>query len=132
MKCLLLLMIPAVLVACKHPLEIEGQGDILELNGTGRGCTLEQYRAGAKACTENEVTDTGYDVSRRTGVAPAERQQLDILDVQILDERHPRGEKCRKRPITETRTGGAGWTYPVGFVVPLDKLLDVGEQFWRH
>ncbi len=41
--------------ACKHPLEIQGQGDIIDLNGTGRGCTLEQFQAADVACTENEV-----------------------------------------------------------------------------
>ncbi len=42
-----------VLQACKHPLAIEGQGDIVELNGSGRGCTLEQYQAGDAACVDN-------------------------------------------------------------------------------
>ncbi len=50
-----------VLQACKHPLIIVGEGDINELNGTGRGCTLEQFNAGDVACTVNETTDT-YDV----------------------------------------------------------------------
>ena len=45
-----------LLHACKHPLEIQGQGDIVELNGSGRGCTLEQFDVGDAACAENEVS----------------------------------------------------------------------------
>ena len=44
-----------LLQACKHPLEIQGQGDIVDLNGSGHGCTLEQFQAADVACTENEV-----------------------------------------------------------------------------
>ena len=44
-----------LLQACMHPLEIEGQGDIVDLNGSGHGCTLEQYQAADVACTENVV-----------------------------------------------------------------------------
>lgn len=43
-----------LLQACKHPLAIVGEGDIVELNGTGRGCKLEQFQAADPACTENE------------------------------------------------------------------------------
>lgn len=43
------------LQACKHPLAIVGEGDIVELNGTGRGCTLEQYQAQDAACIDNEA-----------------------------------------------------------------------------
>ena len=45
-----------VLPACKHPLAIVGEGDIVELNGSGRGCTLEQYQLQDAACTDNEAT----------------------------------------------------------------------------
>ncbi len=51
-----LVFILLALQACKHPLAIQGEGDIVELNETGRGCTLEQFQAGATACTENEVS----------------------------------------------------------------------------
>jgi hypothetical protein len=44
-----------LLHACKHPLEIQGRGDIVDLNGSGHGCTLEQFQAADVACTENEV-----------------------------------------------------------------------------
>jgi len=51
-----------LLQACNHPLEIVGEGDITEVNGSGRGCTLEQYQAQDKACTKNTVIGA-YDVS---------------------------------------------------------------------
>ncbi len=44
----------ALLASCKHPLAIVGEGDIVDRNGTGAGCTLEQFRAGDAAC-ENDV-----------------------------------------------------------------------------
>ena len=43
------------LAACRHPLVIEGEGDIMEVSGSGRGCTLEQFQGGHHACTHNEV-----------------------------------------------------------------------------
>ncbi|MFT5484114.1 MAG: hypothetical protein ACI9GW_002776, partial [Halieaceae bacterium] len=45
-----------LLQACKHPLAIIGEGDIIDLNGGSRGCSLEQFQAVDTACTENEVT----------------------------------------------------------------------------
>lgn len=45
-----------LLQACKHPLAIVGEGDIVDVNNTGHGCTLEQFQAQDVACTENEVT----------------------------------------------------------------------------
>ena len=49
--------------ACKHPLEIEGEGDIVERLDGVRGCTLEQYQAQDSRCTENEVVGEAYVVS---------------------------------------------------------------------
>ena len=43
-----------ILSACKHPLAIQGEGDIVDLNGGSFGCTLEQFSQGAAAC-ENDV-----------------------------------------------------------------------------
>ena len=54
------LLATAVLQGCKHPLAIKGEGDIVETGNSGRGCTLEQYRASDSACTENEVTGDYY------------------------------------------------------------------------
>ena len=50
------LLATIALQACKHPLEIEGEGDIIDANNSGHGCTLEQFRAQDTACTENEVS----------------------------------------------------------------------------
>jgi hypothetical protein len=50
------------LQACSHPLEIVGEGDITEVTGSGRGCTLEQYQAGEKTCRKNTVIGA-YNVS---------------------------------------------------------------------
>jgi hypothetical protein len=47
--------------ACGHPLEIVGEGDIVDLNNSGHGCTLEQFQSKAKAC-ENWVLNE-YDVN---------------------------------------------------------------------
>jgi hypothetical protein len=44
------LAILLLLQACKHPLAIVGEGDIVDLNGTGYGCTYEQFAAGGSAC----------------------------------------------------------------------------------
>ena len=60
------------LQACKHPLAIEGDGDIIEINGSGRGCTLEQYRAQERACTDNEVTGA-YNVNYKAAPRPGWR-----------------------------------------------------------
>jgi hypothetical protein len=45
------------LQACKHPLAIVGKGDIVDVDGSEHGCTLEQFNAQHVACIENEVTD---------------------------------------------------------------------------
>ena len=54
---LILVCVLLATAGCKHPLEITGQGDIIDRNGSGHGCTLEQFEAGDEACTENEVTE---------------------------------------------------------------------------
>ena len=48
------------LQACKHPLAIVGEGDIVDANNSGHGCTLEQFQAQDTACTENEVSVDYY------------------------------------------------------------------------
>jgi hypothetical protein len=48
-------VLAALLSACKHPLEIEGQGDIIELNNGIRGCALEEYAKEFPRCTNNEI-----------------------------------------------------------------------------
>lgn len=56
MRFLVTLTLILLLQACKHPLIIVGEGDIVDLNGSGRGCTLEQFQSGDTACTDNEST----------------------------------------------------------------------------
>ncbi len=51
-SCLTLLIF---LQACKHPLAIVGEGDIVDLNGSDFGCTLTQFSADAALC-ENDVS----------------------------------------------------------------------------
>ena len=55
-----ILLSSVILCACKHPLAIVGGGDIVEVGNSGRGCTLEQFRAGDNACTNNEVSGDYY------------------------------------------------------------------------
>ena len=44
----------ALLMGCSHPLEIEGDGDIVSVGGA-RGCTLEEYHSEALSCVKNYV-----------------------------------------------------------------------------
>lgn len=59
-----------LLQACSHPLEIIGEGDIVDLNGSGHGCTLEQFQSRDEACTENMVVyeyNVNYQAVPRPG-----------------------------------------------------------------
>ena len=47
----------ASLIACKHPLNIEGEGDIIELERGARGCSLDEFQAGSATCADNEISD---------------------------------------------------------------------------
>lgn len=44
------------LVACSHPLEITGEGDIISASGE-RNCLLEDFWGGADSCTKNYIVD---------------------------------------------------------------------------
>lgn len=44
----------ALLVACSHPIEIVGNGDVYSASGT-RTCYLEHFQAGLDNCTVNIV-----------------------------------------------------------------------------
>ncbi len=68
-SCLLIALCIVGLQACKHPLAIEGEGDIIEVSGGTRGCTLEQYRERVPACAENLVTGD-YQVTYRAVPRP--------------------------------------------------------------
>ena len=54
----LLLLVALSASACRQPLAIQGEGDIIELNRGERGCALEEYQAGWSRCTDNEVNDS--------------------------------------------------------------------------
>ena len=54
----LIVLVGLLLAACRHPLVIQGDGDIVELNGGTRGCALEEFRAGWARCSVNEVSNT--------------------------------------------------------------------------
>ena len=40
--------------ACSHPIEIEGQGDVMSASGT-RTCTLSNFQAADAVCSKNYV-----------------------------------------------------------------------------
>ena len=44
----------SLVIACSHPLEIRGEGDILSASGT-RDCYLENFQSGAESCSKNLV-----------------------------------------------------------------------------
>lgn len=54
-RILTLLVLAGTIAACKHPLVIVGEGDIVDRNGSSYGCSLEQFNAGDIACAENDV-----------------------------------------------------------------------------
>jgi hypothetical protein len=58
------LLCVAVLSACRQPLAIVGEGDIIELTEGVRGCSLEEFQAGWSRCTDNDVVDTESVVYR--------------------------------------------------------------------
>ncbi len=60
----------ALLGACKHPLEIQGQGDIIETARGVRGCSLEEFEGGVARCSSNAVNgdeDATYRALPRPG-----------------------------------------------------------------
>lgn len=46
----------AALQGCKHLLAITGESNIVDVNGSGHGCTFRQFQADDTACTQNEVS----------------------------------------------------------------------------
>ena len=63
MRHLFILPTLALLQACWHPLEIRGEGDIVERIFGVRGCTYEEFQAGSERCLQNDVSDEQYLVS---------------------------------------------------------------------
>ena len=65
-----IVLLPLILAACKHPLEIDGQGDIVERNLGVRGCSVDEFNAQLTRCSDNEVTETAavrYQALPRSG-----------------------------------------------------------------
>ncbi|MFT5484135.1 MAG: hypothetical protein ACI9GW_002797, partial [Halieaceae bacterium] len=68
-----------LLMGCKHPLVIVGEGDIIDLNNSGFGCTLEQFQSQDEACISNEVVGdyhVKYEAVARPGWQFVEWQGL--------------------------------------------------------
>ena len=63
MRGLYFTLLSAALVACKHPLAIQGEGDISERLAGIRGCSLEEFLENSPQCTDNEVIAEAYRVS---------------------------------------------------------------------
>jgi hypothetical protein len=66
----LLALVLLLLGACRHPLAIVGQGDIVDRNGSSYGCTLEQFQAQDVACTGFDFTEdyiVNYEAVPRPG-----------------------------------------------------------------
>ena len=87
-----LIIVPLMLLyACKHPLAIEGEGDIVERLSGDRGCTLEEFRDGSSRCTDNEVLEGAYDVSYK----PVPRPGWEFSGWEGLKcGRRSRGDNC--------------------------------------
>jgi hypothetical protein len=67
LKIPVLITLLSLIVACSHPIEIVGEGDVLSATGT-RNCYYEDFLAGAESCTRNlvvhEYIETYYAVPR--------------------------------------------------------------------
>jgi hypothetical protein len=70
MRILLTFTLLLLLQACRHPLAIEGEGDIIERLIGHRGCMLEEFQAGSPRCAENDAIDEDYIVSYRADPRP--------------------------------------------------------------
>ena len=129
-----LLLAIVMLQACKHPLSIVGRGDIVDLKGSGHGCTLEQYQISYKACTENAVSGDYYVVyaaKPRPGwrfvrwegpCSPKsnfQRCRLDVsaAEVRQWDEANPEAEIPPSVAVFQPITGETGYFIGAGSVV---------------
>jgi hypothetical protein len=106
LRILLVLCCALIVTACRQPLVIEGEGDIIELNQGERGCALEEFRAGWARCTDNEIVNSeslmyralprpGWKFSHWEGIcakdSPGQDCQLNIEKTWIdwWDENYP-------------------------------------------
>lgn len=86
-RLLTLVVLLGALCACKHPLEIRGQGSIVERIYGERGCSWEEFQAASPRCTENDVRGERYLVSYQAVPEPGWRFS------------HWEGLKCAKDSI---------------------------------
>ena len=56
-----------VIQACSHPIEIEGQGDVMSASGN-RTCLLENFEAGDDVCSKNYIF--GFDLDQLPALVP--------------------------------------------------------------
>ena len=154
MKILSALVVLLLLQACKHPLAIEGEGDIIERLAGLRGCSLEEFQANSPRCTENDVVDEDYIVSyegvprpgwrfvtwragtpcSKESVAPYCEYNVAQSLVALMDEEFPDlvlpatvavfGQPDTWKTKTEMPTGRAG----VGLCTINNKLYVIGGQ----
>ena len=155
-RVLLLVTCAVALSACKQPLAIEGNGDIIELTRGERGCALEEFRAGWARCTDNEVLGTeslryralprpGWMFSRWDGncaknsPAPDCLKNYDKAGVEWWDENYPDQElppltavfvpddnAVAAVPYIASRFGATG---RVGFAALLDALFSADGSY---
>lgn len=71
MRPIILFLLAIVVAGCSHPLDIEGEGDIVELNNSVRGCTLEESIANDIRCENWVVSGGGSYVVRYSAVPRA-------------------------------------------------------------
>lgn len=136
--------------ACRQPLAIEGEGDIIELNRGERGCALEEFRAGWSRCLVNEVTDSeslryralpraGWRFSHWDGFCAKDspgqdcHKNYDRAWVQWWDDNYPDEELAPLTAVFTPDDGGPaaqsyiasrfGATGRVGFAALLDMLF---------
>ncbi|MEM6582008.1 MAG: hypothetical protein AAF699_12075 [Pseudomonadota bacterium] len=103
--------------ACRHPLAIQGEGDIIELNRGERGCALEEFQADFARCTDNEVSVTE---SVRYRALPRPGWRFARWDGYCSVE--SRGRDCE---IDYTRAGADWWqeNFPDSPAAPLRAIF---------
>ncbi len=72
-RAIALTLLVAGICACRHPLEIRGQGSIVERIYGERGCSWEEFQTGDPRCTDNEVVGERYLVSYQAVPEPGWR-----------------------------------------------------------
>ena len=143
------------LAACKHTLEVQGQGDIVEMVNGVRGCSMEEFQAGLTRCTDNEITGDeravyralprpGWRFSHWEAICEPESQDGDcehnyeqrLVDIWDSEPRDPLppiravftqdGDTLQGSSYIASQFGGIGST---GYATLLDALLTADGDF---